>query len=453
MPDGNCRSLAARPEWAHEYRAKLRTADAAVAELGARSRVYLGGNAATPRALVSALARRGTEVRGMRASHVLLLDDAPLAGSDGTSQLEHRPYFVGPADRDAVNEGRAGYVPCHLSEIPRILREDPAGLDAALLMTSPPDSHGFLSLGVEVLASLAAAEAARRVVVQVNERMPRVFGNAFLHVSEVDAIVEADHDLPELRPPVASQVDRAIAEHVVGLVPDRATLQLGIGAVPDTVCSMLDEHGIRHLGIHSEMISDGVMRAVRRGVVTGAHKTRHRRKVVTTFVLGTRELYDWVHENPGIEAHPCDHTNALGVAAQNDRLVAVNSAISVDLTGQVNADSIGSKIYSGVGGQVDFIRAAASSRGGVPIIALPSMAHGGRVSRIVAELTPGAGVVTSRADVHHVVTEYGVARMFGRSLPERAEALIGIAHPDVRDDLANAFDARFRSLEGVAQPA
>ena len=263
-----------------------------------------------------------------------------------------------------------------------------------------------------------------------------MLGNAYLHISQVHRIVEAEEELPVLPPPVIGPVEQAIAGHIVPLIPRGATLQLGIGAIPDAVIGQL--RGRNDLGVHSEMISDGVMRAVEDGVVTGRFKTKHRRKVVTTFALGTRELYDWLHENPVVEAHPCDHTNDLVVASQNDRLIALNSAISVDLTGQVNADSIGSRVYSGVGGQVDFVRAALRSKGGRPIIALPSTARNGAVSRIVPILKSGAGVVTSRADVHTVVTEFGVAELWGRSLPERAEALIQIAHPKFRDELHEA---------------
>ncbi len=300
-------------------------------------------------------------------------------------------------------------------------------------MVSPPDRHGYMSLGVEVLASLAAAEVARRVIVQVNPKMPRVFGNSFIHVDDVARIVEAEADLPELPSAPAGPIERAIAEHLAPLIPDGATLQLGIGAIPDALIAQLS--GRTDLGVHSEMISDGVMRAYEAGVVTGAQKTRHRRKIVTTFALGTRALYDWLHENPAVEAHPCDHTNDLLVASSNRRLISVNSAISIDLTGQVNSDSIGGRIYSGVGGQMDFVRAASRSEGGRSILAFPSTAGDGRVSRIVPTLARGAGVVTSRADVHTVATEYGVAELYGRSLRERARALIAIAHPRFRDEL------------------
>ncbi len=422
--------------WHDDYRAKLCTPDQAVADLQPGMSVYMGGNAATPRTLAGALAARAEQVEGLQVAHVLLLGDDPFAHAKKQGLIRHLSYFVGPGDRAAVNAGTAAYVPCHLSDIPRLIREGRPRFDAALLMTSPPDRHGFFSLGVEVIASLAAAEAAERVIIQVNPRMPRVLGNAFLHISQVDRIVEAEEELPVLPPPVIGEVEAAIASHIVPLIPHGATLQLGIGAVPDAVIGQL--RGRNDLGVHSEMISDGVMRAVEAGTVTGRFKTKHRRKVVTTFALGTRTLYDWLHENPVVEAHPCDHTNDLMVASLNDRLIALNSAISVDLTGQVNADSIGSRIFSGVGGQVDFVRAALRSKEGRPIIALPSTAKGGTVSRIVPTLRAGAGVVTSRADVHTVVTEYGVAELWGRSLPERAEALAAIAHPAFREELTRA---------------
>lgn len=426
--------------WIDSYRAKLCTPDQAVADLEPGQVVFMGGNAATPRALAAALAARAPEVAGLTVGHVLLLGDDPFADAKIRGLIRHLSWFVGPADRKAVLDGTGGYVPCHLSEIPKLLRAGRPEVHAALLMVSPPDRHGFFSLGVEVMASLAAAEVADRVIVQVNTRMPRVLGNAFLHISQVDRVVEVDEELPELTSVPPSPTDIAIAQHLVPLIPEGATLQLGIGAIPDAVIGLLE--GRDDLGVHSEMISDGVMRAVEAGTVTGRFKTRHRRKVVTTFALGSRELYDWLHENPVVEAHPCDHTNDLAVAAQNRRLFAINSAISVDLTGQVNSDSIGGRIYSGVGGQVDFIRAAAHSEGGRPVIALPSTARGGTVSRIVATLAPGAGVVTSRADVHTVATEYGVAELWGRSLPERARALIAIAHPQFRDELASRAQIR-----------
>lgn len=428
--------------WRDAYRSKLRTPEGAAARLGPGQRIYLGGNAATPDTLARAIAARAADLPGLTVGHVLLLGRDPFAGAKQDGQIRHHAWFVGPADREAVQQGRADYVPCHLSEIPDLLRRGTFPLDAAVLMTSPPDAHGFLSLGVEVLASLAAAECARQVIVQVNPRMPRVYGNSFLHVDQVHAIVEAEEALGEVIPAPPTEVELAIARHIVPLIPEGATLQLGIGGIPNAVIGLLRDRD--DLGVHSEMISDGVMRAVEAGVLTGAHKTLHRRKVVTTFIMGSRDLYDWAHENAMIEAHPCDYTNDVTIASRNRRLVALNSALSVDVTGQVNADSIGTKVYSGVGGQVDFMRAAARSDGGVPIIALPSTCKGGTMSRIVSTLAEGAGVVTSRASVHWVVTEHGAAHLYGRTLRERAEALIAIADPRFRDGLRD--DARQRHL-------
>ena len=425
--------------WRDVYRGKLCSATEALSQLQPGQRVYMGGNAATPRVLARALAARAPDLPGIEVAHVLLLGEDPF--KDVRQHIRHRALFVGPADRDAVNAGRADYVPCHLSEIPGLFRDGTFAVDVALLMVSPPDAHGFMSLGVEVLASLGAAHAANRVIVQVNPLMPRVLGNTWLHVSEVDAIVEAEEPLPELVAEPPSEIEQAIASHIVNLIPPRATLQLGIGGIPNAVVGLLE--GREDLGVHSEMISDGVMHGVRRGVLTGRFKTQYERKVVTTFILGTRALYDWVHDNPQIEAHPCDVTNDIFVAARNDRLVAINSAISVDIGGQVNSDSIGHRIYSGVGGQVDFIRAAWRSVGGIPIIAMPSTAAGGQVSRVVPFLAEGAGVVTSRADVHWVVTEYGAARLHGRTLRERARALVEIAHPRFRDELLARARERF----------
>jgi 4-hydroxybutyrate CoA-transferase len=420
--------------WQDSYRSRLTTPEAALADAAPGSRVYIGGNAATPRALARALAARADAAPGMTLGHVLLLGGDPIATREHPG-VRHQAWFVGPADRTQVQGGTADYTPSHLSEIPRMIRAMDPQLDLALLMVSPPDRHGLMSLGTEVMASLAAAERARKVVVQVNPRMPRVLGNTFLHVGEVAAIVEAEEELPELLPEPPTDVERQIAAHIVPLVTHGATLQLGIGGVPDAVMALLCGQEGLELGVHTEMVSDGVMAAVEAGVITGRFKSRHRRKVVTTFLLGSRALYDWAHDNPVVEAHPCDHTNDLLVASSNERLVAINSAISVDLTGQVNSDSMGTKIYSGVGGQVDFIRAAARSYGGVPIIALPSTARKGTVSRIVGQLAPGAGVVTSRADVHWVVTEYGAVNLFGKTLRERAELLTSIAHPDFREAL------------------
>ncbi len=428
--------------WLKDYASKLKSAEEAVRIVQSGDRVYYGGNAAIPWALVRALAARRDELRDVQLNHVLLLGDDPLSAPEMAGHFRHNSLFVGPADRAAVNDGRADYVPIFLHQIPRLFTEGIVPLDVAMVMVSPPDEHGFMSLGVEVLASMAACRAAKKVIVQVNEQMPRVLGDCFLHVSRVDAIVEHTEALPvrETRP--ATEVERAIARHVLDLIEPGATLQMGIGGIPDSIFEAME--GRLDLGIHTEMISDGAMRAIERGVVTGLRKTLHPGKVIITFALGSHTLYEFLDNNPLIEAHPAEYVNDPFIVSQNDHLVAVNSAIEVDLTGQVCSDSIGTYIFSGFGGQVDFIRGAARSKGGKPVIALPSTAQGGKVSRIVPMLKPGAGVVTSRADVHWVVTEHGAVNLFGKNLRERAEALISIAHPDHREDLERA--ARERKL-------
>lgn len=428
--------------WWNDYQRKRVTAEEAVSVIASGHRLYVSGNAATPYVLLSALAARKDQLHDVSVTSALLLGNDPLSQPGMEEHFRLNSLFVGPADRAAVNEGRADYVPIFLHEIPELFLSGQMPLDVALIQTSPPDEHGFLSLGVECLMSMAAITAARTVIAQVNDRMPRTMGDCYVHVSKVNRIVEVSCDLPELERSGMTEVERRIGHYVAELIEDGATLQLGIGGIPDAVLASLQ--GKRDLGIHTEMISDGVMEAIEAGIITGTRKTLHPRKVVCTFALGSRRLYEYLHNNPLFEFHPANYTNDPFVIAQNDKMVAVNSAIEVDLTGQVCADSIGTMIYSGVGGQVDFIRGAARSRGGKPIIALPSTARGGTVSRIVPLLRPGAGVVTTRADVHYVVTEYGIAYLHGKNLRERAEALIRIAHPQFRDELLCA--ARERRL-------
>ena len=420
---------------------RILSAEQAVAHVPSGGFVYVSGNAATPRALLEALASRDDFNEEVNIGHVLLLGQDPFADREAVAHLRHHAWFVGPADRDAVNRGLADYVPIHLHQIPRAIANGP-DIDVALISTSPPDRHGYVSLGVEVLASRAAIRRAKVVIAQVNPAMPRVLGDSFLHVDDIDFIVEQYQDLPELVPPPASEVQKAIAAHIVPLVPDGATLQLGIGGVPDAVLSLLVGQRT-DLGIHTEMISDGLLPAIADGTVTGNAKTLYRGKVVITFALGTRELYDYISDNPLIEALPVEYVNNPAVIARNERMVAINSALSVDLTGQVCSDSIGCRIYSGFGGQVDFLRGAAASPGGVPIIAMPATARGGTVSRITPSLLPGSGVVTSRADVHWVVTEYGAVNLFGLDLRERGERLISIAAPQFRDELTAALRSRW----------
>jgi len=419
--------------WIYQYREKVVSPEEAVSVIKSGDRIYMSGNAATPYILLHALARRKDELKNVEVMHVLLLGDDPLSGPGMEGHFRHRSLFVGPADRKAVNEGRADYVPVFLYEIPDLFSSGILPIDVAIVHTSPPDEHGFLSYGVETVATKAAVENAKRVIAQVNEKMPRVLGDAFVHISRVSKIVEISENLPTLELGEFSEVEKKIGRSIANLVEDGSTIQLGIGGIPNAVLFFLKDK--RDLGIHSEMCSDGMMEAIETGVVTGAKKTLHKGKVIATFIMGTQKLYDFVDNNPVFELHPVNYTNDPFVIAQNEKMVAVNSALEVDLTGQVCSDSIGYQIYSGFGGQVDFIRGAARSKGGKPIIALRSTAKNGTISRIVPHLKEGAGVVTSRGDVHYVVTEYGVAYLHGKSIRERAEALIDIAHPKFREEL------------------
>jgi acyl-CoA hydrolase len=426
--------------WLDDYKSKLKSPEAAVRMIQSGHRVYYGGNAAIPKALVVALADRREELHNVQLNHVLLLGQDPLSAENMKGHFRHNSLFVGPADREAVNDGRADYLPIFLHQIPRLFRDGIVPLDVTMIMTSPPDEHGFMSLGVETLASKAACQVAQKVIVQVNEKMPRVLGDAFIHVNRASAIVEHTEPLPTIHVKPSTEVERAIASHIIPLIQPAATIQMGIGGIPDAVYECIN--GNLELGIHTEMMSDRAMRAIQRGVVTGNQKTLHPGKVVITFALGSEELYEFLNDNPLIESHPVEHVNDPFIISQNDNMVAINAAVELDLTGQVCSDSIGPYIYSGFGGQVDFIRGAARSKGGRPIIALPSTAKKGTMSRIVPYLKQGAGVVTSRADVHYVVTEYGATNLFGKNLRERAEALIGIAHPQFRDDLEKAAKER-----------
>lgn len=427
--------------WVDDYKKKLVTAEDAVSVIKSSDRVYISGNAATPYALMNALASRKDDLEDVELTHVLLLGEDPLSRPEMEGHFRHNSLFVGPADRKAINEGRADYIPIFLHQIPGLMYSDQMPLDVAMLHLSPPDEHGFMSFGVEILASKAAAEKAKVVIAQVNEEMPRVLGDSFIHVSRVHKIVEISEELPQLERSPFTEVERKIGHSIAELIEDGSTLQLGIGGIPDAVLSALKER--RDLGIHTEMVSDGVMEAIEAGIITGARKTFHPHKVILTFILGSKKLYDFVDNNPVFEAHPTDYTNHPFNVSRNENMVAVNSAIEVDITGQVCSDSVGTYIYSGFGGQVDFIRGAAHSKGGKPIIALPSTAKNDEISRIVPFLKKGAGVVTTRADVMYVVTEYGVAYLHGKNLKERTVALINIAHPKFRPDLIKEAKGRF----------
>jgi len=428
--------------WFDNYKKKKCSLAEAVSVVKSKDRVYVSGNAASPSKLMGALALRKEELQDVEITHVLLFGDDPLSKPGMEGHFRHNSLFVGPADRKAINEGKADYIPVFLYEIPSLFHLGLLPIDVALIHLSPPDEHGFMSYGVECLASKAAAETAKIVVAQVNDKMPRTLGDSFIHTSRIAKIVEISEDLLELEPIPFTEVEKKIGSYVASLVEDGSTLQLGIGGIPNAALKAM--FGKKDLGIHTEMVSDSIIEAIDEGVITGAKKTLHNSKVIATFYLGSKRLYESINNNPTFETHPTDYTNHPYIIGQNYRMVAINSAIEVDLTGQVCSDSIGTRIYSGFGGQVDFIRGAAQSEGGKPIIALPSTAKGGKLSKIVSTLQVGAGVVTTRADVHYVVTEYGIAYLHGKNLRQRAEALIAIAHPDFRQTLEQ--DAKKRRL-------
>lgn len=428
--------------WYEDYKKKCCSSEEAVSLVKSNDRIYISGNAATPFQLREALAQHKDELQNVEISHVLLLGDDPLSKPGMEGHFRHNSLFVGPADRKAVNEGRADYIPVFLYEIPRLFYSELLPVDVAMVHLSPPDEHGFLSFGTECLSSKAAVDTAKTVVAQVNDQMPRTLGDSFIHISRINKVVEISKKLPQLDIPPLTDLEKQIGSHIAGLVEDYSTIQLGIGGIPNAALKALFNH--KDLGVHTEMASDGIMEAIEAGVITGAKKTLHPRKVVATFYMGTKKLYDFIDNNPIFETHPTEYTNHPFVVAKNDKMVAINSAIEVDLTGQVCADSIGTRIYSGFGGQVDFIRGAAQSKDGKPIIALPSTTKDRKISKIVPTLQVGAGVVTTRADVHYVVTEFGVAYLYGKNLRQRAEALINISHPDFRQWLEQ--EAKKRKL-------
>jgi len=421
------------PDWRQRYAHKLRSADDAVHVIRSGHHIFVGSGAAAPQYLVERLTARADYLHAAEIVHIMTLGIAPYAMPPVKESFRHNAFFVGPNVRDAVAAGEADYTPIFLSEVPRLFRSGRVPIDVALIQVTPPDEHGFCSLGVSVDIVKPAVECARVIIAEVNPRMPRTLGDSFIAADAIDAMVEHESPLPEVTHPPPDDVSRAIGRWVGSLVEDGATLQIGIGSMPDAILeSLTDKHD---LGLHTEMLSDGTLALIQSGVINNSRKTLHPGKIIASFVMGTQRLYDFVDDNPLVELHPNDYVNDPFVIAQNERMVAINAAIEVDLTGQVCSDSLGHLFYSGIGGQVDFIRGAARSKGGRPIIALPSTAEDGTISRIVSQLKPGAGVVTSRGDVHYVVTEYGVADLYGRSARQRAMALIGITHPDYRHEL------------------
>ena len=437
------RKLAKSP-WTETYRSRCVSAAQALEAVHSGDRVWIQSGCGTPSTLVEALVARAPEVRDVEVVHMMTLGSADYTRPEFQGRFRHRGLFLGANTREAVAAGRADYTPVFLSEIEGLMDSGSLPTDVVLMQVSPPDRHGFVSLGTTVDCTQTATRHARTIVAEVNHRMPRTYGETFIHVSRIAALVETSRPLLQLETENFTEQHLRVARHVASLIPDGATLQTGIGAIADAVLSCLPDK--RDLGIHTEMCSDGVIDLIESGVINGERKSLNRGKVVLGFVLGTERLFEFIHENSSFEFRSIRYTNDPFVVAQNDRMVAINSALQVDLTGQVCADSIGTRPYSGFGGQLDFIRGAARSRGGVPIIALPSTALGGKVSRIVPTLEPGAGVVTSRADVHYVVTEHGIASLHGKTLRERAEALIAIADPHFQQELED-FAVRAHYLE------
>jgi len=420
-------------DWQERYKEKVRTPEQTVATVRRGDKVFIGSGAAEPQTLVKALIESAGRLADTRIMHIMTLGVAPYTEEKFTDQFRHNAFFIGANTRQAVAEGRADYTPVFLSEIPALFKSGQIPIDVAIVQVSPPDKFGFCSFGVSTDVVKSAAESATRIIAEINPQMPRALGDCFVNIEDVDIAVPVDEPLLASTYVKADEVSRRIGRNIASLIEDGSTMQMGIGTIPDSVLFYLTDK--KDLGIHTEMFSDGLMELVEKGVITNRKKTLHPGKTIASFCIGSRKLYDYIDDNPAIEFHPTEYTNDPFIVAQNEKMVSINSAIEVDLTGQVCADSLGSMFYSGIGGQVDFVRGASRSKGGKPIIALPSTAKNGTISRISVNLKEGAGVVTTRGDVHYVVTEWGIAYLHGKNIRERAMALIGIAHPKFRRKL------------------
>lgn len=426
-------------KWIENYKSKLVTAEEAVSVVKSNQRVYVHPGAASPEVLLVALTKRYKELQNVEIIHLLTLGVSPYSDPDYEGHFRHHALFIGGNVRKAVNDGRADFTPIFLSEIPNLFYRNILPIDVALINVSPPDKYGFCSFGAGIDITKPATEVAKIIIAQINPQQPRTLGNSFIHIDKIDYCVEVDAPLIEHTTDYSRLADHEkdvyenIGRNIAGLIEDGSSLQMGIGNIPNAVLHYLDDK--QDLGIHTEMFSDGVITLVEKGILTNERKTLHQGKIIASFVLGTRKLFDFINNNPLMEFHPSDYTNDPFIIAKNDKMVAINSALQVDLTGQICADSMGPKFYSGFGGQLDFIRGASRSKDGKPIIGIPSTAKDGTISRIVPYLTEGAGVTTTRGDVHYIITEYGVANLYGKNIRQRTRALIDIAHPNFRADL------------------
>lgn len=417
---------------------KMSSAEKAIEVIRAGQRIFVHGGAATPFALLTALFLQAERLTNTELIHLHLEGTIPYAQERIRKNFKVANLFVGQNVRHALDYENIDYLPCFLSEMPRLFRSRKRPIDVALIHVSPPDQHGFCSLGVSVDVAYAAVESAGIVIAQINPRMPRVYGDGFVHISKIDYCIEVNDPLPQIAPHPITPIERKIGLHAASLIEDEATLQIGIGAVPDAILASLTNH--KHLGIHSEMWSDGALALIESGVVDNTKKAIYPGRTVSGFVIGTQKLYDFINDNPSVLQLDIGFVNHPNMISKNPKTTAINSAIEIDLTGQVCADSIGNRIVSGAGGQIDFMRGAALSKGGKPLIVLTSRTNKG-IPRIVSQLRPGAGVVTTRAHIHYVITEYGVVDLFGKTLKERAEALISIAHPDDRQNLEREWSS------------
>ncbi|SDW37466.1 Acyl-CoA hydrolase [Lutibacter oricola] len=415
---------------------KAVTAEEAVKIIKSDDRVYIQAAAAAPQELINAMSARHEELRNVEVCHLHIEGETPYADPKYRDSFHVNSFFIGKNVRHTIKAGNGSYTPVFLSEVPNLFKRNVLPVDVALIQVSTPDKHGYCSLGVSVEATLAAIDNAKHVIAQINSYMPRVHGEGIIHISELDTFVEVNNPIHEFIIPAPTDIENTIGDYIAELIEDRSTLQMGIGTIPNAVLSRLGNH--KDLGLHTEMFSDGVIDLILKNVINGNYKGLGRGRALTTFLAGSQRLYDYVDDNPFVEARSCDYVNDVANIRQNPKMVAINSAIQVDLTGQVCADSIGNRMYSGVGGQMDFIRGASLSEGGKAIIAMPSLTNKG-VSRIVPSLYKGAGVVTTRAHVQYIVTEYGVANMYGKTIKQRVQELVKIAHPDHREEIDKAY--------------